>query len=104
MKPKLITVQTLVAAKWLLSISLLTFTTACGVSESSIIREAKEAERDGRIIDNELMYEMYPKSFRKGNPKYLERDFEAGVNFMCDEFRVQYKRDICAESEIHWRR
>ena len=104
MELKFITVQTSAFAKWLLCISLLPFTTACGVSDSSIIREAKEAEKEGRIIDNKLMYEMYPKSFRKGNPKYLERDFEAGVDFMCDEFRVQYKRDICAESEIHWRR
>ena len=104
MKLKFITVQTSAVAIRLLCIPLLTLTTACGVSDSSIIREAKEAEKEDRIINNELMYEMYPKSFRKGNPQYLERDFEAGVNFMCDEFRVQYKRDICAEPEIHWRR
>ena len=104
MENERVTVQTSTAAKLLLSISLLTLTTGCGVFGSSIIREAKEAEKEGRIIDNELMYAMYPKSYRKGNPKYLERDFEAGVNFMCDEFRVQYKRDICAESAIKWRR
>lgn len=104
MENERVTVQTSTAAKLLLSISLLTLTTGCGVFDSSIIREAKEAEKEGRIIDNELMYEMYPKSYRKGNPKYLERDFEAGVNFMCDEFRVQYKRDICAEPAIKWRR
>ena len=104
MKPEFTRVQTSVAAKWLMSISLLAVTTACGVSDSSIIREAKEAEKDGRIINNELMYQMYPKSYRKVNPQYLERDFEAGVDFMCDEIRVKYDRDICAESEINWRR
>lgn len=97
-------VKTANATKWLLCISLVTFISACGVSDSSLIREAKQAEKEERIIDNDLMYEAYPKSFRKGNPQYLERDFEAGVNFMCDEFRVQYKKDVCAEPEIHWRR
>lgn len=68
MKLKFITVHTSAVAKRLLCMSLLTLTTACGVAESSIIREAKEAEKEERIINNELMYEMYPKSFRKGNP------------------------------------
>lgn len=104
MKFEVINVQSSTAAKFLLSIGLLTLTTACGVADSSLIREAKEAEKDGRIINNELMYGMYPKSFRKGNPQYLERDFEAGVDFMCDELRVKYKRDICADPEINWRR
>ena len=104
MKLKHITRQTSDVTKWLLCISLLPFATACGVSDSSIIREAKDAEKEERIINNELMYQMYPKSFRKGNPQYLERDFEAGVDFMCDEFRVKYNRDVCAEPEINWRR
>lgn len=104
MRPMPNTVHTSAVVKWLLCISLLPFVTACDASESSLIREAKEAEKDGRIIDNEAMYQLYPKSYRKGNPQYLERDFEAGADFMCDEFRVQYKKDICAEPEIKWRR
>jgi|JI6StandDraft_1071083.scaffolds.fasta_scaffold02959_16 hypothetical protein len=96
--------QTANATQWLLCLSFVPFTSACGASDSSLIREAKEAEKEERIIDNELMHENYPKSFRKGNPQYLERDFEAGVDFMCDEFRVQYGRDICAEPEINWRK
>jgi hypothetical protein len=89
--------------KWLVCISVLPLIAACDIN-SSIVAEAKRAEEEGRIIDNEMMLEAYPKSFRKGHPKYLERDFEAGVNFMCDEFRSQYGKDVCAEPEIHWRR
>ena len=104
MKPKLITVQPSSATRWLLCITLLPLIAACGATESSIVREARQAEEEGRIIDNEMMLYVYPKSFRKGHPHYLERDFEAGVNFMCDEFRAQYGKDVCAEPEIHWRR
>lgn len=72
--------------------------------DSAVIKEAREAESDGRVISNELMTETYPKSFRPGHPKYLERDFEAGANFICDEIKIQYRRDVCAEPEINWRR
>lgn len=72
--------------------------------DSSIVKEAKKAEREGRVISNELMAEMYPSSFRDGTPPYLERDFEAGADFICDEIERKYKRDICAESDIGWRR
>ncbi|CAN1544776.1 hypothetical protein MCEMIH15_01910 [Caulobacteraceae bacterium] len=104
MKLKISSVQSSAATKWRICISLLPLITACGDTDSSVVREARLAEAEGRIIDNELMLSMYPKSFRKGHPKYLERDFEAGVNFMCDEFRAQYGKDVCAEPEIHWRR
>ena len=104
MEPKPITVQTSSATKWLLCIFLLPLIAACGVTDSSIVREARQAEEEGRIIDNEMMLSVYPKSYRKGHPKYLERDFEAGANFMCDEFRAQYGKDVCAEPEIKWRR
>jgi hypothetical protein len=70
---------------------------------SSLVREAKEAESEGRTIDNEMMQVMYPASFRPGNPKYLERDFEAGADFICDEIERHYGRDLCAEPKIKWR-
>jgi hypothetical protein len=104
LKIRIRSIQIVAPFKWLTCVSLLSLTAACGVTDSSVVSEARLAEQEGRIIDNELMYSMYPKSFRKGNPKYLERDFEAGVNFMCDEFRAQYGKDICAEPAIHWRR
>jgi len=58
---------------------------------------------DGSKIDNEIMQLMYPESFRPGNPEYLERDFEAGADFICDEIEIHYGRDICAEPKIKWR-
>ncbi|MEH6758143.1 MAG: hypothetical protein V7676_11570 [Parasphingorhabdus sp.] len=78
----------------------LALTTACN---SSLVEEAKQAENDGRIISNEAMSELYPQSFRPGSPKYLERDFEAGADFICDEIKAQYQRDICTEGKINWR-
>jgi hypothetical protein len=72
--------------------------------DSSLVREAKEAEGDGRVISNEMMQEMYPASFRPGNPEYLERDFEAGADFICDEIKKHYGSDLCAEPKIKWRR
>jgi len=35
--------------------------------------------------------------------RYLERDFEAGANFICDEIMIKRGRDICAESDINFR-
>lgn len=90
----------LTARKWLW-LSALAITAAC---DSSVIREAKQAENEGRVISNELMSEMYPQSFRPGFPRYLERDFEAGADFICDDIRNKYQRDICSEPEINWRR
>ncbi len=72
--------------------------------DSPVIREAKEAESEGRVINNEAMRAMYPASFRPGSPQYLERDFEAGAEFICDEIKVKYKRDICSEERMNWRR
>ena len=59
---------------------------------------------NGDTISNEAMTEMYPKSFRPGDPPYSERDYEAGADFICDEIKVKYDRDICSESAINWRR
>ena len=57
----------------------------------------------GPRISNEMMSEMYPSSFRSGSPPYLERDFEAGANFICDDIKQKRHKDICAEGDIHWR-
>lgn len=71
--------------------------------QSSIVDEATRAESDGRVINNEIMAQMYPRSFRPGSPPYLERDFEAGADFICDQIKIEYKDDICADSKINWR-
>src|SRR3546814_10112145 len=69
--------------------------------ESPVVNKAKDAVNRDEIIDNQIMSEMYPQSFRPGTPQYIERDFEAGANFICDEIKAKQKRDICAESEIN---
>jgi hypothetical protein len=71
--------------------------------DSALVTEAREAERDQRVISNDLMLAAYPEAFRKGAPEYLERDFEAGADLICDQIELKYKRDICAEPEINWR-
>lgn len=86
--------------KW---IGLLVVALAAACGDSSLVQEAREAENDGRIINNEAMGAMYPASYRAGYPPYLERDFEAGADFICDEIRSKYERDICSEDEINWR-
>lgn len=89
-----------VAAKIWLCIPLILLASAC---DSSVIQEAQRAESDGHLINNEAMAEMYPQSFRAGEPQYLERDFEAGANFICDEIKAKHGEDICAEYDINWR-
>jgi hypothetical protein len=70
---------------------------------SPVVTEAKRAEKDGRVISNDLMAQSYPNTFKSGSPSYLERDFEAGADLICDQILYEYKRDICSESKIHWR-
>ncbi len=85
---------------------LIAVLSACAMAaacDSSLVQQAREAQADGRVIDNEMMQAMYPASFRPGNPKYLERDFEAGADFICDEIETHYGRDLCAEPKIKWR-
>jgi hypothetical protein len=72
--------------------------------KSSIVGEAIRAESEGEVISNQLMAEMYPKTFHPGSPAYLERDYEAGADFICNQIKLAYKRDICAEPKINWRR
>ncbi len=87
------------SAKWL-CIPAFLLTTAC---DSKLIQEAKKAESDGRFISNDMMLERYPNTFRPGSPRYLERDFEAGADFICDEIMLKYKRDICSDPSVNWR-
>ncbi len=78
--------------------------TASACQDTEIQQEAKQGEKDGRVINNDLMTATYPSTFRPGNPAYLERDFEAGADFICDEINLKYKRDLCAEDRIEWRK
>lgn len=86
-------------SRWLCLLALLLLS-AC---DSAMIQEAQRAEDEGEVISNEAMEAMYPQSFRSGSPVYLERDFEAGADFICDEIKAKHDRDICSEPEIHWR-
>lgn len=83
-----------------LCIPLFLLTSAC---DSAIVDEAQRAEDEGATIDNDAMKAIYPETFRPGAPAYLERDFEAGADFICDEIKAKHHRDICSESEIDWR-
>lgn len=78
---------------------LLGFLSAC----SDVAVEAQKAKDDGRVISNEAMTAMYPDTFRPGDPQYLERDFEAGADFICDEIKKKRNDDVCASDDINWR-
>jgi hypothetical protein len=86
--------------KWVFSVAVLASTVSC---TSELVDEANEAERDGRTISNEMMSAMHPSTFKPGHPRYLERDFVAGADFICDEIKEKYDRDFCSEPEINWR-
>lgn len=68
-----------------------------------VTSEARRASSEGRVINNNVMMQLYPETFVAGTPSYLERDFEAGANFICDELKMKRGRDICADSDINWR-
>lgn len=87
------------AISWL-SAPLLLMVSGC---DSSLVQQAKVAEKEGAIINNEIMLSMYPKTFRAGAPAYLERDFEAGADFICAEIKAKYEQDVCSEPEINWK-
>lgn len=87
-------------ARKLLWLPLLLTIAGCG---SAVVDEARRAEKEGEVVSNEAMQAMYPESFRPGSPAYLERDFEAGADFICDEIRARRGEDICSEPDIHWR-
>ena len=84
-------------------LTMVALTTAL-VGCDGVLQEALKAVKDGRIISNEIMSSYYPSSFRPGTPPYLERDFEAGAEFICDEIKLKLGRDVCAEKDINWRR
>lgn len=75
----------------------------CGCGQG-VLTEAATAQNEGRIINNEMMAATYPGTFRPGKPPYLERDFEAGADFICDEIKLKRGKDICADTDIKWRR
>lgn len=72
------------------------------LTESKLVSEARSAERDRRVINNDMMEIFYPRSFRAGQPQYLERDFEAGADFICDEILNKYQQDMCSRDGIGW--
>jgi hypothetical protein len=55
-------------------------TGACG--DFALVRDAKAAEADGRTIHGKVIGATYPQSFTSGGLPYLERDFEAGADFI----------------------
>src|SRR3546814_7034891 len=80
-------------AIWL-CVPLFLLTSAC---DSEIVEEAERAEDEGAVVNNEAMVAMYPRTFRPGSPAYLERDFEAGADFICDEINLNHRRAISPE-------
>lgn len=78
--------------------------TASSCQNTELQQEARQAEQDGRVINNDLMTATYPSTFKPGTPAYLERDFEAGADFICDEIKLKHKRDLCADEKIGWRK
>ena len=68
-----------------------------------VTSEARRASSEGRVVSNNIMLQLYPASFVPGTPQYLERDFEAGANFICDQIKIKRGRDVCADSDINWR-
>lgn len=73
------------------------------LSDSPLVKAAISAEKDGRTINNQIMETFYPRSFRAGYPQYLERDFEAGAEFVCDEIQIKYQVDMCSKDGIGWK-
>jgi len=91
-----------ILVKSLLLGAVLITTSSCQNTE--LQQEARQAEKDGRVINNDMMTATYPSTFKPGTPAYLERDFEAGADFICDEIKLKHKRDLCAEDRIGWRK
>jgi hypothetical protein len=69
----------------------------------TVMYETVIALKNGRIINNEIMSAQYPSSFRPGTPPYLERDFEAGADFICDAIEKKYGKYFCGRDGINWR-
>ena len=67
-----------------------------------IVEQCAMSVKQGNIINNQLMLSMYPYAYKVGVPEYIERDFEAGANFICAAIKFAYGRDLCAEEPIHW--
>lgn len=95
-KPKRMLLKSLLTGAVLVS--------ASSCQNTELQQEARQAEQDGRVINNDLMTATYPSTFKPGTPAYLERDFEAGADFICDEIKLKHKRDLCADEKIGWRK
>lgn len=72
------------------------------VSTSPIAKHAVATEQKGQLINNEIMTLFHPTSYRSGHPQYLERDFEAGADFICREVMSTYGLDVCSSQGINW--
>ncbi|MEQ8557283.1 MAG: hypothetical protein RIB03_03110 [Henriciella sp.] len=72
-------------------------------TDSEVVKEARSADKQGRTISNDVMASWYPNSFRIGEPAYLERDFEAGADFICDKIKIEFDIDACADSRVNYR-
>jgi hypothetical protein len=77
---------------------------ALTASQSQLVKEARAAEADGRTINNDTMQTFYPQDFRAGYPAYLERDFEAGADLICNAIQNEFNQDLCSTNGgIGWR-
>lgn len=72
-------------------------------SNNPVVQKCINAVKEKELISNDTMAIMYPHTYHKASPQYLEIDFEAGADFICDTIQYHYKTDICSTKEIHWR-
>ena len=71
---------------------------------SPVAKFAQQEAKEGRLILNEgwLVSEEEKLAFKPATPQYLERDFEAGADYICDQFLIKTKEDFC-HTIIKWR-
>lgn len=74
----------------------------CALNSNPIVEQCAMSVKHGNVISNELMLSMYPHTYKVGTPQYIERDYEAGANFICATIKHEYGRDLCAEEKVHW--
>lgn len=65
---------------------------------------AQEEAKKGNILVNSGWFftNESEKAFKPATPQYLERDFEAGANYICDYLQLKTGEDFC-HSIINWR-
>ena len=71
---------------------------------SPVAKFAQQEADNDRLILNEgwLFSEEERLAFKPAIPQYLERDFEAGANYICDLFLIKTNKDFC-HTIIKWR-